>query len=313
MKRFIILPGIVALTAGSLVAQPPAQTPPPAGLGRDLTVGGPPPAETALVTRYMPKNGDPTFLLTGISSRHPLPPLVVTDEPWPPDKMDEAREDGAIMMRLLQDALRENRGNSPEGWAMGIPLEEIGAGHGSRVLYLDGYGVVFQLNVNSPLVPPPTGESEEKPKSKDDSAWERARQELYGQPGQLQPPADRSAKPFSADAVERLKSSLVDALGSAANLRPVKSEEWIVVTVVAPGDGGPTLTFHTQNNDPFTANRRVPLDHGHGERVTWAERTPAGRNESIMTLKVRKSDVEAFAGRQLDRVEFGKRVHLITY
>src|SRR5207247_9731478 len=84
------------------------------------------------------------------------------------------------MSRILDKTVAkklDDRGNR----LMGINVL-FAPGSGSiRKLYLEGYGALFLLNVNFPLLPPPEKAEATKEKSETDSTWEDAKQELYGQ------------------------------------------------------------------------------------------------------------------------------------
>src|SRR5439155_25390899 len=49
-----------------------------------------------------------------------------------------------------------------------------------RSIYLEGYGALFLVSVNFPLLPPPDKPESTKEKSDTDSTWEEAKRELYG-------------------------------------------------------------------------------------------------------------------------------------
>src|SRR5438067_13785729 len=96
----------------------------------------------------------------------------------------------------------------------------------SQNLYIEGYGALFFLNVNYPLVAPPQEKKEDaEPKEQTSSEWENARRELYRTPGaewDLNGPFAKTlsgppAEEYDADKVEALKRNLIGSLKNAAH------------------------------------------------------------------------------------------------
>src|SRR5256886_14538876 len=90
-------------------------------------------------------------------------------------------EDLAVMSRILDKTLAQKLDEDRPNRFMGI---NVLFGPGSspiRSLYLEGYGALFLLNVNFPLLPPPQKAEQTKEKSETDSTWEEARRENYGE------------------------------------------------------------------------------------------------------------------------------------
>src|SRR6516162_5173523 len=119
---------------------------------------------------------------------------------------------------------------------MGIDVFAFNGSGPMRNLYLDGYGALFMVNVGFPLVPPAAKTSEEKPSG--DSAWEEAKQELYG-PGPGMRPGLPPGEEFSAEKVGKLKASLLEALKNASNIRGIRPDESVTVCVLGGGNAGP--------------------------------------------------------------------------
>src|SRR5437762_8289829 len=113
-------------------------------------------------------------------------------------------------------------------------------GSGSiRNLYLEGYGALFLLNVNFPLLPPPEKTEPMKEKTETDSTWEEAKQELYGQSDAWAQVGKTSRffmapgpqQEYDKDRVEDLKDGLLEALKNATNIRNLKADESITVCI----------------------------------------------------------------------------------
>lgn len=107
--------------------------------------------------------------------------LVVPKPDQSPASIQQARTELAIMSRILKKA--DGPGNGPRKT---FRFNFGGIGWGERreldALYLAGYGAVFLLDVDFPLVPPPkVATAPNKQPEKTDDAWERARRKLAGQ------------------------------------------------------------------------------------------------------------------------------------
>jgi hypothetical protein len=171
-----------------------------------------------------------------------------------------------------------------------------------RNLYLDGYGALFMVNVGFPLIPPAAKTGEEKPSG--DSAWEEAKQELYGQgPGMR--PALPPGEEFSAEKVTKLKASLLEALKNASNIRGIRPDESVTVCVLGGAGAGPVRV------------RKVARAGGGGGTVSGGfgtvSRIRGPAQGTVMTIRVKKADVDAYAKGSIDREEFQKRARITTY
>ena len=193
-----------------------------------------------------------------------------------------------------------------------------------RSIYLDGYGALFLLNVNFPLLPPPEKPQETKEKSETDSAWEEAKQEIYGQHDAWSQVgkafkfsmADGPEQEYDEKKVEDLKEGLLEALKNATNIRNLKSDETVTVCVfggvsVAPGKAAKTTVKRApdapgeEQDLVFDADRKNLFMAKRGDG-------PATRG-TIMTIRVKKSDADAFAKGKLNLDDFRKKASITTY
>ena len=224
-------------------------------------------------------------------------------------------EDLAVMSRILDKTTAKQPDNGPENRFMGINVL-FAPGSGSiRNLYLEGYGALFLLNVNFPLLPPPEKTEPTKEKSETDSTWEEAKQELYGQSD----PWAQAGKEFrlsmstgpqqeyDKDKVENLQESLLEALKNATNIRNLKADESITACVFGGVSvpSGKARTWVKRGSGPQDADREDIL-------VTGNDDSPPTRG-TIMTIRVKKSDADAFAKGKLTLDDFRKKASITTY
>ena len=169
--------------------------------------------------------------------------------------------------------------------------------HVTQTLFVDGYGALFFIKVNLPLTgssEPPKEEEREKTEEHSDAIWKRAEQELYS-PQSLNPD-NRSDQEFDAEKIEVLKEDLVEGLKHAANIQALKPDNWVILTVV--GKAQPTakrLEWQFQNNNwrPSQVNAR---------RVTF--------QPSILTIRAKKSDIDAFSKGELNLDQFTEKTQV---
>ena len=103
------------------------------------------------------------------------------------------------------------------------------------------------------------------------------------------------AEEYDADRVEDLKSSMLEALKNASHIRALKANDHVTVVIqvaesVRPDKGG----------NRADASRK-------------SSRSDSRRGETVMTMRVMKSDVDAFAKGDLDLAGFRKKAAMQTY
>lgn len=309
------------------VAAPPPDAPPPPAV-EDVILersGGAEPAgffeahiEPHLTTAARWIEGLPRA--GGGTGRSLLVPAALPDA----EQLREAEEDLNVMARVLEKAMGARRGEGESRRAMGIDLFTLGGGNsGPRQMYLEGYGAVFLLRVKFPLVAPETKEVEPPPQKPEKSrgAWDEARADLYGDrrgPGPKRSP--RGAEPYDEGRVTELKESLIDALENATHMRHLKPGEFITVLVSGGGggrEGGERRIVSVKRNAASAGAPGVGDGARPGEANTfrWVDpdRPAHGAGETTMILRVKKSDVDAFAANKLTKDEFAKAVSVLTY
>jgi hypothetical protein len=94
--------------------------------------------------------------------------LIIPKDPARAKSLADIGEDLNVMARILAKAATGD-GDQPSS-AMGINIRNslFGSGTSPQNLYLEGYGVLFFLNVNYPLIAPPAKSPE--PEAKDATA-----------------------------------------------------------------------------------------------------------------------------------------------
>jgi len=209
-------------------------------------------------------------------------------------------DDLAVMSHLLRKVLAE-KGGSPHNNrnVLGVDVAFAPGSQPIRTVYLEGYGALFLLNVEFPLHPSPRPPGAQKEGKQTDSAWEQAKREYYGEPA-----ADKTLATFVEAYDERkvsaLKEGLFEALKSAANIRGLKFNESIIVCVAG---GGTTRAVPSRGMDG--AGRFVfSVPYTSPDAVTQG---------SFLTLRAKKTDIDAFASGKITPEEFSKAATVATY
>ena len=122
----------------------------------------------------------------------------------------------------------------------------------TEAIYMQGYGVVFLMEVNFAFSPPLISEEQKDEETTEniDPTWQRARQQIF---------SPRTPRPdmqgFSGQGpglveFDPFKRELIETLKHAANIRNLSPDEWIIVTVIGQGRQGGVMYF---SNEPLGA------------------------------------------------------------
>ena len=227
----------------------------------------------------------------------------------------------SVMARILEKAAND-KGKKSEHEAMGIGVFGMAGSGTPRNLYLDGFGALFFLNVNFPLLPPATKEQASESKTETDSEWEKTKNELYRPPN---PGSDFSfnftpfdsgsyvyttggpAEEYDEDKVTQLKENLAAALKNASHIRRLKGDDTVTVIVTGrnPGSGAKVVTRHSQNGSSASSS---------SSSSSWStsrsgSQPPAAR----LLLRAKRSDIESFQKDKLSPEDFRKKVTMFVY
>lgn len=241
--------------------------------------------------------------------------LVVRSSDMAPRAQSDLEEDLTIMTHLLDKTLGERfTEDQAERLAMGINVSFVPGGVPTRSVYLDGYGALFFLTVNFPLLPTPTDKNVEKEKSSTDSAWEEAREEVYGRPTAK---SWTSGPEYDSAKVATLKGALLDSLKNASNIRSVKSDESITVCVIGGSSRAPMRVVTSSGGggglQTFGASAGGGDEAGQNVWFTTSGSDDASEIKTTMTIRVKKSDCEAFANGKMTADEFRKKAVINVY
>jgi hypothetical protein len=252
------------------------------------------------------------------SSSDSVPPVVIQFGTKEPGAIATMEEDLAVMTHIIDRAVDRVGEDEPPS-SLGVRLYYTSGGRSVRALYLDGFGALIMVKVNFP-VHAPTAVDTKAPENAEDSEWERARRALYGVAQEAQWNTSSSAVPYDAARVDGLKKHLIDALKNASNIKGVRPDEYVSVTIF----GSPGVAVGAKSNRSVgqpEAGNSLPVNvvtrglPSGGAAVAWAsESGPRIASEgTVLTLRAKKSDIDAAEKGTLDADAFAKKVTVSTY
>ena len=250
--------------------------------------------------------------------------LVIPSAEAKSETMAATAEDMQVMSHILR---KTADGSIASPWRHLVAFQDFGSilssrDVGTQAVYIEDFGVLFMMTVDFPLVPPAAPQEQPKTEKAEpvDPTWEQARQAIR-RPGMTPAPAT----PPTVDMVvviETLEREMTAALRHASNMRQLKEDEWVIVVLSGPRTthGGGMVMMGTAMQ-PWPADPMMGVYGGGmggyggmgmvgGMAIGDAPAAPAA---TVMTFRVRKSDVDAFASGRTNEEQFKAKVQILTY
>jgi len=309
VRTITILITINLITAGSASSQPaPAPTPTkPSGVEalenalQEETV-------QLMKDRYSPRLNIGTWLPQGDSQSA----LVIPTSEMKAEDLATIVEDMTVMARIFDKQLGQEQ--TKHMWFSGNFM-----GYSSRTaenMYLQGYGALFLKKVDFPLSPGPTvPEKEQKTKKEEavDPIWEQMRREIYEPQEDRRRRPERDEEKYDAEKVEKLKTNLIKALKHAANMRNLKLDESVILSITGSGDSSKTSGIAIAGKG-YGGQVIVQDKKSTGMRIVTP--TPlsdlGASSHTMLIIRAKKSDIDAFAKGESDFDKFRQRVQIFT-
>lgn len=263
--------------------------------------------------------------------------LVVRSSEVEPLTLGATMEDMNVMSRIFHKALSRELGKEYSSWRTGVVYLPSLSNADPQSVYLEGYGALFIMHVKFPLVPLPKPEAPELVPDTD-RLWIETKREMYGplRPDDLNVWVPfRSKAEYDEERVEDVKETLLEALKHATNIRGLKPDESVAVAVMgspiagdvgrvsfggggglgggggAFGGGGGGFSRGGGSGDGSGggsggrgSTRRMPVVYSTTTRPS---------EQTVLTIHVKKSDVDAFAEGELSYEEFRDRAAIVAY
>jgi hypothetical protein len=314
MKRILLLGSVLILgTATPCLAQNKAEP-----LGAPPTVDNPgapgEPSKTPSNRSRRPGNtasagigGVGQFAITSsyssskTSRGDSIPPVIIRFSETDAKANADLEQDLYVMARVLSRMLERSEGDRIEH-KMGVPMLLTGAGKSVRPMYIEGTGPLFMVKVNFPLTSAPKVPAKAV-KQTPETEWNEAERDLYGA-GTVDPADDDGGNAsYNEDQVEMLKREIITALKNAGNIRGLKADEFVNVTVF--GQSVPRSRTSSSRGE----GKDIQLGLASGSIYE----SGSGGKGTVLSLRARKADIDAFASGKLDFESFKTKVSTAAY
>jgi hypothetical protein len=110
-----------------------------------------------------------------------------------------------------------------------------------------------------------------------------------------------AAGPYDPKRVETLKRRTLALLKNGSNLRHLKADEWIAVSITGAPLPGRTRPWTIHGPASSLSAYTLILGNSDSSRAT------------MMTIRVKKADVDAFAAGKLSEEQFAKQAEVASY
>ena len=210
-------------------------------------------------------------------------------------------------------------------------------GRDTEAIYLEGFGALFLMEVDLPISAAPKPEQKETEETEEhvDPTWQQAQDEVF-----LRKAATAGPEPglteYGPEKFEELKKELIRTLKHAANIRSLKPTEWIILTVVG-GAQQPVgaVNVALPSIDLGSRQPQPPNVESYGGRGYRAAGGYGGGgfgggygvggygmggfgamgfpSATVLTIRAKKADVDAFAKGEMDFDDFQEHVVVLTY
>ncbi|HUU20171.1 MAG TPA: hypothetical protein VMW72_23685 [Sedimentisphaerales bacterium] len=218
-------------------------------------------------------------------------------------------EDMTVMSRIFDNKL--SQANLTTGRASLFVGFTPFSGHNSgtiEAIFLEDFGALFLMKVNILLSPQPEAPEEKETEEEDnDPLWTQMRQEIYT-PEEVgrRRSDDRPEEKYDAEKVEEMKETLTKTLKHAANIRGLKPDQSVILTVIGgqSQSGMATVTQSYIYGRSTGRSRRVVLPEPGVETGSFLP--------TVLTICVKKSDIDAFAKGELSFDQFRERTRIFT-
>ncbi|MBN2590921.1 MAG: hypothetical protein JXA96_13735 [Sedimentisphaerales bacterium] len=254
--------------------------------------------------------------------------LVVPSGEVDSKDVSQTKEDILVMAEILDERFREPR------LIEGV-LRDFGDFFGrdnkqTEAMCIQGYGIIFMMEVNCQFssLSQPEEKVEIQTNSDTDQTWQQARQRILS-PGT----GNDGNSEYEVQMVNILKTELIRTLKYASNIRNIKPDEWVILSVsgvsrqsMPPvgmpfggyGGGmmvGGTYGYGGGSYSGYGGNTIISgYDNNYGimnNTITNSQNvSPAA---SVMTIRVKKSDVDEFANDKIDLEHFRQKVQILLY
>jgi hypothetical protein len=226
-----------------------------------------------------------------------IPPVMIRFSEMDAKASAALEEDLFVMARVISRTLERAHADVVD-YKLNVPMLLTGSGRSVRPLYIEGLGPLFMIKVNFPLLPAPKGNDQANKPAPGDSEWTTAHREVFGTTEVAWPdesPARNSI--YNEEKVELLKKELIGGLRNASNIRGLAPGEFVNIAVFGHASLRGKGSYAGRGG-------------GYGDTIPAESGVDKG---SVLTLRARKSDIDALAAGKLDGDAFRTKVLMTAY
>jgi hypothetical protein len=252
--------------------------------------------------------------------------LVIPSEQTKTEDLIAINEDMNIMSRIFEKNLEQKRittvnsniflpgRHNAYGMLLGSSRGQI------QSMYLQGYGALFMLKVDFPLSASSEAQQQQQDTEKQqegDSVWKQTQQEIYEPQGfnTRRQPQKQQVK-YDPEKVENLKTTLIKTLKHAANIRSLKPDESVILTVAGGGQSAGTkiTAINVAGKNQILVTEKRADGKSNMRIINGNALDDIGlSSQTVLVIRAKRSDIDAFAKGELDLDQFRTHVQMFTY
>jgi hypothetical protein len=240
--------------------------------------------------------------------------LVIPSEQMSTEDIFAMNEDMTVMSRILRQQLEQETkvvlgyGSRGGTYFNFDPFVNRRRGM-EKTMYIDGYGALFLIKVDIPLSPPEQEAEEEKEPEEEgvDPVWEQTRRDIY-EPQEARVRRSRTRdteQEYDAEKVENLKASLIKALKHATNIRGLKQDESVILTIIESEE--------SSHGRAVIVSQKITVN---GEKSRVIGTPTSGEvgiiSSTMLVIRAKKSDINSFANDDINLEQFRERVQVLA-
>jgi hypothetical protein len=230
------------------------------------------------------------------------------------EEVAKITEDMNIMSRIFQKNLQQSHIHV-SGMIIGSDPFHVAFTRGKQAtqgMYLQGYGALYLMKVDFPLSPGPKVEEEQEtqPMTEEDvdPVWTQTRQDMFEPDKSRKDKSKRPEKVYDAKKVEDLKTTLVQSLKHATNIRSLKPDESVILTVTGSNISSGYKSVSTIPG----RNEVVVVDKDNRTRIVGPDLLSDISLPTVLVIRAKKSDIDRFARGDLDFDQFQQNTQILT-
>jgi hypothetical protein len=241
--------------------------------------------------------------------------LVIPTAEIKPQDMVTLMEDMTVMCRIFDKKLAQSNlvpgmpfyGRVRLSSPFSLDSQSMGA------MYVQGYGALFMRTVDFPLSPPPQTEEREETEEEDaDPVWEQMKQEMFSPQDVARQAPGRQEEKYDARKVKNLKSTIIKALVHTANIRGLKPDESVILTVTGKASRSPNIVI----KEVAGMNSIIVYDKNEKTTRLYDGGLPdelAYSSQTVLTIRAKKSYIDALAQNKISFDQFQEKIQLLSY